>query len=154
VQVPPFGAIVSQVLAVTLNGGVAAGAVVNEIGAALSLTSVTLCAELTASADTCPRLIDFGVFSFGARPLPFSLIVRTPYEALLFNCNCPIRLPFALGTNATPIVHEAPDCSTAGQLLEVTTNPLLTVGSHIVTGVVAAVLITVTFAALLWWPTT
>src|SRR5208282_4748931 len=42
VQVPPFAAIVSHVLALTLNGGVAAGAVVNEIGAGLVLTSVML----------------------------------------------------------------------------------------------------------------
>ena len=42
VQVPPFAAIVSHVLALTLNGGVAAGAVVNEIGAGLLLTSVML----------------------------------------------------------------------------------------------------------------
>ncbi len=44
VQVPPFAAMVPQVLAVTLtaNGGVAAGAVVKEIGVALSLTSVML----------------------------------------------------------------------------------------------------------------
>lgn len=42
VQVAPFAAIVPHVLAVTLNGGVAAGAVVNEIGAGLRLTRVTL----------------------------------------------------------------------------------------------------------------
>ena len=47
VHVPPLGAIVSQVFAVTLNGGVAAGAAVNVIGVGLSLTSVMLCAELT-----------------------------------------------------------------------------------------------------------
>src|SRR5580704_16690770 len=49
VHVPPFGAIVLQVFAVTLNGGVAAGAVVNVIGAGLSLTMVMVCGELTAS---------------------------------------------------------------------------------------------------------
>src|ERR1700722_16434307 len=37
-QVPPFGAILLQVFAVTLNGGVAAGAGVNAIDAGLSLT--------------------------------------------------------------------------------------------------------------------
>ena len=42
VQVPGFAAIAPHVLALTLNGGVAAGAVVNEIGAGLRLTSVTL----------------------------------------------------------------------------------------------------------------
>ena len=42
VQLPPFAAIVPHVLALTLNGGVAAGAVVNEIGAGLRSTSVTL----------------------------------------------------------------------------------------------------------------
>ena len=65
-------------------------------------------AELTASGDTGLRLTDFGIFNFGARPLPFSVIVRTPNSALLFNCNCPVRLPFAIGSNATPIVHEPP----------------------------------------------
>ena len=38
VQLPPFGASVPQVLAVTLKGGVAAGAELNEIGEGLSLT--------------------------------------------------------------------------------------------------------------------
>jgi len=42
VQVPPFAAIVSHVFAATLNGGVAAGAVGNEIGAGPGLTSVML----------------------------------------------------------------------------------------------------------------
>ena len=86
VQVPPFGAIVLQVFAVTLNGGVAAGAVVNDIGAGLSLTMVMLRGELTASADVCSKLSELGfVFIFGATPLPFSLIARTPYLALLLN---------------------------------------------------------------------
>src|SRR6266436_7136595 len=42
VHVPPFAAIVVHVLAVTLNGGVAAGAVFNDIAAGLSLISVML----------------------------------------------------------------------------------------------------------------
>jgi len=85
-HVPPFGAIVVQVFAVTLNGGVAAGAVVNEIGAGLSLTTVMLWGELTASGDVCSKLNDLGfVFIFGAKPLPFNLIARTPYFALLVN---------------------------------------------------------------------
>src|SRR5260221_8539493 len=39
VHVPPFAAIVVHVLAVTLNGGVAAGAVVNLVGSGRSVTS-------------------------------------------------------------------------------------------------------------------
>lgn len=42
VQRPPFAATVWQVFALTLNGGVAAGAVANETGAGLSLTTVML----------------------------------------------------------------------------------------------------------------
>jgi len=84
-QLPPFAAIVPQVLALTLNGGVAAGAVVNQIGAGLGLTSVMLWEELTASADTCPKLSDCGyAFIFGATPRPFSLTVCDPNSALLF----------------------------------------------------------------------
>src|ERR1700678_988692 len=151
VQVPPFGAIVSQVLAVTLNGGVAAGAVENEIGAGLSLMSIMLSAELTASTGTGSKLSAFGrAFIFAARPLPpLSSIVRKPNSALLFNCNCPFTLPFATGANATPIVHEARGASVAGQSLEVMTNPVLTVSGPRITVVDTAVLVSVTFADLL-----
>lgn len=139
----------SQVFAVTLNGGVAAGAAVNVIGVGLSLTSVMLCAELTASADTASKLSDFGcVFIFGATPFPLSLIARTPYSALLFNCNSPLCFPFAVGANATAIVQEPPGAITDGQLFAVTTNPALTVGGDRTTDTAPAVLITVTFADL------
>jgi len=155
VQVPPFAAIVSHVLALTLNGGVAAGAAVNEIGNGLLLTSVMLCGELTASTGTCPKASDFGLaFIFGARPLPFSLTLCSPSEALLFTSSHPCRSPFAVGAKASSIVQEAPGCSSGGQLLEVTTNPLLTVGRPKVTGRPLESLTTFTFAALLWWPTT
>ena len=150
VQVPPFAAIVVHVLAVTLNGGVAAGAVVNEIGDGLSLMIVMLLAELTASAETGSKLSDFGcALIFGATPLPFSLIARTPYLALLFSCSCPFFFPFAVGANATAIVHEPPGGISDGQVFEVTTNPLLAVGCDRVTDVFPAVLITVIFADLL-----
>jgi hypothetical protein len=149
VHVPPFAAIVVHVFAVTLNGGVAAGAVVNEIGAGLSLTRVMLWAELTASADTGSKFNDFGcAFIFAATPLPFSMIARTPNFALLFSCSCPFCFPFAVGADATAIVHEPPGGITDGQLLEVTTNPLLAVGGDKLTDAAAAVLITVTFADL------
>lgn len=127
----------------------------NEIGAGLSLTSVMLWAELTASTDTGSKLTDFGcAFIFGASPLPFSLIARTPNLALLFSCNRPFWFPFATGTDATVSVHEPCGGITDGQLFEVTTNPLLTVGGERTTDAAAAVLITVTFADLPWWPTT
>ena len=42
VQLPPSGAKVPHVFAVTLKGGVAAGVAVNEIGEGLSLTIVML----------------------------------------------------------------------------------------------------------------
>lgn len=136
VQVPPFAAIVWQVLALTLNGGVAAGAVVSETGAGLSLTTVMLWEELTASADTGPKLSDFGrVFIFAARPLPLSLTIRIPDRALLFNCSCPVCLPAEVGTEAISSVQDAPGCNRAGQLFDITANPLLTFGCHKVTGV-------------------
>src|SRR5258708_21565984 len=79
VHVPPFAAIVVHVLTVTLNGGVAAGAVVNEIGSGRSLTSVMLWAELTASTDTGSKLNDFCcALIFAGKPFPFTLILCTP----------------------------------------------------------------------------
>jgi hypothetical protein len=153
VQVPPFGAIARHVFAVTLNGGVAAGAVVNEIGAGLSLTTVMVCGELTASADVCSKLSDLGlVVILGARPLPFSLIARTPNWASLFNCNRPFCFPLAAGANATSIVHEPPGCITVGHVLEVTTNPGLAASDN-VTDADAAVFTTVIFEDLPWCPT-
>ena len=108
----------------------------NDIGAGLSLTTVMVRGELTASTDVCSKLSDLGfVFIFGATPLPFSLIARTPNLALLFNCSCPFCFPFAVGANATPIVQEPPGGITDGQVFEVTTNPLLAVGGDSVTGV-------------------
>jgi hypothetical protein len=155
VQVPPSAAMVSQVLALTLNGGVAAGAVVNKIGAGLRLTSVMLWEGLTASGDTGPKLNVFGFTRiFGARPLPFSFTVSNPNEALLFKRSCPFCLPFEVGKNATSIVQEAPGCSFAGQLFAVTIYPLLAVGCPSIRGVVVDGLIRATFAGLLWLPTT
>jgi hypothetical protein len=155
VQLPPFGAKVPQVFAVTLNGGVAAGADVNEIGFGVSLTIVTLCEELTASGDTGSKLSDFGfAFTLGARPLPFRMIARVPYSALLFNRNCPVCLPFRLGTDATPIVQVVRGFNTAGQLFEVIVKPVLTTGSDMVTELYAAALNTVTVAVLLVRPIT
>jgi hypothetical protein len=146
---------VSQVLAVTLNGGVAAGAVANEIGAGLSLTSVMLSEGLTASADTRAKLNELVLtLNFGATPLPLSLTVCDPNIALLFNCSWPFWLPFAVGTDATSIVQDAPGCSVSGQSLDNTANPLLTVGGDKVTGVFDVLLIAVTVVALLGWPTT
>jgi len=81
--------------------------------------------------------------------LPFSLTLCEPNLALLFTSSCPSCLPLAVGTNATSIVQEAPGCSSAGQLLKVTTNPRLTVGGRKLTGISAEVLITTTFVALL-----
>ena len=122
----------------------------NEIGAGLSLISVMLWAMLAASADTGPKVNDFGCdLIFGATPLPFSLTTRTPNLASLFNRNCPVCLPFTVGFDATAIVQEAPGGNTDGQSFEVTTNPLLTVGGSRATAAFAAVLITITFAALL-----
>jgi hypothetical protein len=139
-----------QVLAVTLNGGVAAGAVVNEMGAGLSLISVILWPTLTASADTGAKFNDFGfALIFAPTPLPFSLIRRTPYLASLFNCSCPCCFPFTVGADATAMVQEAPAGMIDGQLFEVTTNPLLTVGGSRATAAFAAVLVTITLAALL-----
>jgi hypothetical protein len=45
-------------------------------------------------------------------------------------------------------VQEPPGGITAGQVLEVTTNPLLAVGGDSVTEVLPAVLVTVTFTGL------
>jgi len=84
---------------------------------------------LTLSALTGPKFNDCGfAFILGATPLPFSLTVREPNEALLFTCSEPFCLPFATGNDATPIVQETPPCSFSGQLFDVTENPLLTVG--------------------------
>lgn len=149
VQVPPFGAILLQVFAVTLNGGVAAGAVVNVIDAGLSLTTVMLWGELTASVEVCSKLSDLGfVFIFGAMPLPFSLTDRTPNLALLLNRSCPFCFPFAVGTKATLIVQERPGGITDGQVLDVTTNSRLAVAGDNVTAALAAVLVTVILADL------
>lgn len=107
------------------------------------------------STDTWPKLSDCGcAFIFGATPWPLSLTVCDPNEALLFTRSSPCCLPFAVGTNATSIVQEAPGCSSPVQLLEVTTNPLLNSGCDKLTGTAAAWLATVIFAGLPWWPTT
>jgi hypothetical protein len=84
---------------------------------------------LTLSAGTGPKFSDCG-FAFipGATPLPFSLTVCDPNEALLFTCSQPFCLPFATGSDATSIVQEAPAGSSRGQLFDVTENPPLTVG--------------------------
>src|ERR1700722_12878430 len=105
---------------------------------------------LTASADTGPKVNDFGfALIFGATPLPFSLITRTPNLASLFNRSCPSCFPFTVGFDATATVQEARAGNTCGQLFEVTTNPLLTVGGSRATAAFAAVLVTITFADLL-----
>lgn len=102
VQVPPFGASVPQVFAVTLNGGVAAGAVVNVIGDGLGLLSVMLKGELTLPVDTFPKASVFGLaFIVGAIPLPLRTTICLPDSALLFTCNVPLRSPVAVGTNPT-----------------------------------------------------
>jgi len=74
VQVPPLGAIDAQVLAVTLYGGVAAGATVSVIETGLGLVRVTSRETPPAPANIWPKLRDFGcVFRDGAKPLPVSL---------------------------------------------------------------------------------
>src|SRR5258708_16499408 len=74
VQVAPFGASVVQVLALTLYGGVAAGATVSVMGTGLGLISVTICVEpalpdwVRALTRTRPKSSDFGVaLSAGAK---------------------------------------------------------------------------------------
>ena len=74
VQVPPLAGIVSQVLAITLYGGVAAGAAVSVIETGLELISVTVCDLAAALADVWPYLSALGcIFRAGANPLPLSL---------------------------------------------------------------------------------
>ena len=74
VQVPPLAAIVSQVLAITLYGGVAAGAAVSVIETGLELISVTFCDLVPVPADIWPYFSALGcIFKVGANPLPLSL---------------------------------------------------------------------------------
>jgi hypothetical protein len=59
-----------------------------------------------------------------------------------------------VGADATEIVHEPRGGITDGQSLEVTTNPLLAVGGARITESSPEVLLTLTFAGWLCWPTT
>ena len=94
VQMPPLGAIVVQVLALTLNGGVAAGAVVNVMGAGLSLISVALRqAERRGRYWSEAQRFRLRDLISVRRLCPSAPIERTPYMALLLNWSCPSCFP-------------------------------------------------------------
>ena len=64
-------------MAITLYGGVAAGAAVSVIETGLGFVSVTFCDLPAGPANTWPKLSDFGcILTGGAKPLPLSLTDR------------------------------------------------------------------------------
>src|SRR5260370_15759194 len=92
------GASVAQVLAVTLYGGVAAGAIVSVMGTGLGLLSVTIwvgpAVPDSERERTRPKSSDFGcILSAGATALPLSLTGRCPLDALLLTRIGPCWVP-------------------------------------------------------------